>query len=62
MKIKITIIEIDFPDEQRQPAYQPVHPLVPLIEKLRKETETGRDSTHWTSPQEPTHYGAFLAQ
>ena len=62
MKITITIIEIDFPDKQEQPAYKPENPLKPLIEKLRKEAETGRDSTLWTTPLEATLYGTLLTQ
>ena len=65
MKIKITIIEIDFPDKsenQEQPVYKPDNPLKTLCEKLRKETETGRDSTLWTTPLEATLYGTLLTQ
>ena len=62
MKITITIIEIDFPDKQEQPAYKPENPLKPLRERLRKEAETGRDSTLWQSPLEETLYGPILAQ
>ena len=62
MKIKITIIEIDFSDKQEQPAYKPQNPLKPLLEKLRKEMESGRDSTLWQSPLEETLYGPILTQ
>ena len=62
MKIKITIIEIEFPDKQEQPAYKPENPLKPLLERLCKETETGRDSTLWPLPLEDTFYGSFLSQ
>ena len=63
MKIKITIIEIDIPNPPDEPpAYKPCNPLTPLIEKLCKEAERGRDSTLWTTPLEDKLYGSFLAQ
>jgi hypothetical protein len=58
MKIKITIIEIDFPDEQEQPAYKP-EPPKPFFDMLRREVE------RVIEPQllmEDQPYGAFLAQ
>ena len=63
MKIKITIIEIDFPDPPDEPPVcKPCNPLTPLIEKLCKEAERGRDSTPWTTSLEDKLYGSFLSQ
>jgi hypothetical protein len=58
MKIKITIIEIDFPDEQGQPAYKP-EPPKSFFDRLYREVE------HVIEPQllmEDQLYGSFLAQ
>jgi hypothetical protein len=59
MRITIiqTIIVIDFPDTAPQPAPKPTKPLT-LIEKLRKEAESGRDPKLWT-PKD-NFYGTFF--
>ena len=61
MRIVITqtTIVIEFPETDEQPVPNPDTPLT-LVEKLRKETETGRDSTLWTSPLEKL-YGTILS-
>ena len=58
MKIKITIIEIDFPDEQEQPAYKPEPPRS-FFDRLCREVE------RVIQPQplmEDKLHGSFLAQ
>jgi len=53
-----TTIVIDIPDATPQPAPKQPDPLM-LLEKLRKEAESGRDPNLWTS--EETFYGTFFA-
>jgi len=58
MKIKITIIEIDIPDKQEQPAYKPESPK-PFFDLLCREIERIFDPKLFT---EATPHGPFLAQ
>ena len=62
MRIVITqtTVVIDIPETTEQPAHKPVNPLT-LLEKLRKEAETGRDTTLWSTPLEATIYGTILS-
>ena len=58
MKIKITIIEIDFPDKQEQPAYKP-EPPKSFFDMLRREVERVIEPGLLT---EDKLHGPFLAQ
>ena len=53
-----TTIVIDIPEENKQPAPKPVHPLT-LLEKVLKATEAEHESTPGYEPQEK-YYGTFL--
>ena len=59
MKIKITIIEIEFPGESEEPAYTP-EPPKPFSEQLRRVVERIFEPT----PLLPEHniHGPFLTQ
>ena len=58
MKIKITIIEIDIPDEQKQPAYKP-EPPKPFFDLLCREIKRAFEPE--LLPEDKLH-GPFLAQ